>query len=167
MIPFTSGKINFNRDNRKVQFSQTGEFLLGIPRIFTDMYWSFLILIIAVDFLFTSCDTIAHKNIAEFKPNVILILVDDLGYSDVAYAGMKPEIQTPNIDKLRKYGMFIHFGLYSQLGGEWKGKQLDNYAEWIQANADIAAQEYTMLVTTFNPKKFDADLIAETAKNMD
>ena len=21
-----------------------------------------------------------------------------------------------------KYGMFIHFGLYSQLGGEWEGK---------------------------------------------
>ena len=64
-----------------------------------------------------------------------------------------------------KYGMFIHFGLYSQLGGEWKGEQVGKYAEWIQANADIAAQEYAMLVTTFNPKDFDADFIAETAKN--
>lgn len=63
-----------------------------------------------------------------------------------------------------KYGMFIHFGLYSQLGGEWQGKQPGKYAEWIQSNADIAAQEYTMLVTTFNPKNFDADFIAETAK---
>ncbi len=63
-----------------------------------------------------------------------------------------------------KYGMFIHFGLYSQLGGEWKGKQPGKYAEWIQSNADIAAQEYAMLVTTFNPKNFDADFIAETAK---
>ena len=63
-----------------------------------------------------------------------------------------------------KYGMFIHFGLYSQLGGEWKGKSIDHYAEWIQANADIAAQEYAMLATTFNPKDFDADFIAETAK---
>jgi hypothetical protein len=31
------------------------------------------------------------------------------------------------------YGMFIHFGLYSLLGGEWKGRQIDGYAEWIQA----------------------------------
>ncbi|SNZ00435.1 alpha-L-fucosidase [Flagellimonas pacifica] len=63
-----------------------------------------------------------------------------------------------------KYGMFIHFGLYSQLGGEWKGKTITHYAEWIQANADIAAQEYTMLTHTFNPKNFDADFIAKTAK---
>ena len=36
-----------------------------------------------------------------------------------------------------KYGMFIHFGLYSQLGGDWEGKTYKQYAEWIQANADI------------------------------
>ncbi len=63
-----------------------------------------------------------------------------------------------------KYGMFIHFGLYSQLGGEWEGKITGNYAEWIQANADIPAQIYTMLSSTFNPKDFDADFIAKTAK---
>ena len=63
-----------------------------------------------------------------------------------------------------KYGMFIHFGLYSQLGGVWKGKTIDHYAEWIQANADISAQEYAMLTHTFNPKNFDADFIAKTAK---
>ena len=63
-----------------------------------------------------------------------------------------------------KYGMFIHFGLYSQLGGIWKGKSYEGYAEWIQSNADIAAQEYAMLTATFNPKDFDADFIARTAK---
>ncbi len=63
-----------------------------------------------------------------------------------------------------KYGMFIHFGLYSQLGGVWQGKPYDGYAEWIQSNADIAAQEYAMLTATFNPKAFDADFIAKTAK---
>ena len=63
-----------------------------------------------------------------------------------------------------KYGMFIHFGLYSQLGGEWEGEISKNYAEWIQANEDIPAQVYAMLATTFNPKDFDADYIAKTAK---
>ena len=38
--------------------------------------------------------------------------------------------------KQAKYGMFIHFGLYSQLGGKWKGKVAEHYAEWIQANMD-------------------------------
>ncbi|NOR75305.1 MAG: alpha-L-fucosidase [Draconibacterium sp.] len=64
-----------------------------------------------------------------------------------------------------KYGMFIHFGLYSQLGGEWEGKIYDKYAEWIQANADIPTQVYAMLTSTFNPKDFDADFIAKTAKD--
>ncbi len=66
--------------------------------------------------------------------------------------------------KKAKYGMFIHFGLYSQLGGEWKGKIMPKYAEWIQAHADIAPQEYAMLTHTFNPKDFDADFVAQTAK---
>lgn len=35
------------------------------------------------------------------------------------------------------YGMFIHFGLYSQLGGVWQGKQVRGYAEWIQGNGNI------------------------------
>ena len=63
-----------------------------------------------------------------------------------------------------KYGMFIHFGLYSQLGGVWKDKPTDGYAEWIQATQDIASQEYAMLTHTFNPENFNADFIAETAK---
>ena len=63
-----------------------------------------------------------------------------------------------------KYGMFIHFGLYSQLGGVWEGNEPKGYAEWIQANADIPAQVYAMLTSTFNPKDFDADFIARTAK---
>lgn len=63
-----------------------------------------------------------------------------------------------------KYGMFIHFGLYSQLGGVWEGDTIDRYAEWIQANADIPAQVYALQTATFNPTKFDADYIAKTAK---
>ncbi|MEX0987358.1 MAG: alpha-L-fucosidase [Bacteroidales bacterium] len=63
-----------------------------------------------------------------------------------------------------KYGMFIHFGLYSQLGGVWQGDTIKEYAEWIQAHADITPQEYAMLTHTFNPTEFDADLIVSTAK---
>lgn len=31
-----------------------------------------------------------------------------------------------------KFGMFVHFGLYSSLGGVYNGKAIDGYAEWIQ-----------------------------------
>lgn len=38
------------------------------------------------------------------QPNIVFILVDDLGYSDVGYLGYKENLNTPNIDKLAKYG---------------------------------------------------------------
>ena len=55
-----------------------------------------------------------------------------------------------------QYGMFIHFGLYSHLGGEWKGEPVDWYAEWIQASKNIPRDEYAQIITTFNPVHFDA-----------
>lgn len=63
-----------------------------------------------------------------------------------------------------KYGMFIHFGLYSQLGGIYKGNDEGRYAEWIQANQQIPKSEYSKLIDTWNPEKFDADKIVKLAK---
>lgn len=62
------------------------------------------------------------------------------------------------------YGMFIHFGLYSELGGEWKGEAVDWYSEWIQASKDIPREEYALIADRFNPSEFDADFIVRTAK---
>lgn len=42
---------------------------------------------------------------AQQKPNVIFILADDMGYSDMSWQGSP--IQTPNLDKLREGGMFL------------------------------------------------------------
>jgi len=84
-------------------------------------------------------------------------------------AQIKPEA-LPDYNKrmqwfaVAEYGMFIHFGLYSQAGGVWKGQQIKKYAEWIQGNADIPRDEYAELLKTFNPAKFDADFIVRTAK---
>jgi alpha-L-fucosidase len=63
-----------------------------------------------------------------------------------------------------QYGMFIHFGLYSQLGGVWQGKPVGGYAEWIQDKAKIPRDEYAQLIKTFNPVKFDAERIVSAAK---
>ena len=63
-----------------------------------------------------------------------------------------------------KYGMFIHFGLYSQLGGEWKGEPVPWYAEWLQASKKVPREEYATVIKEFNPEKFDADFIVLTAK---
>jgi alpha-L-fucosidase len=65
----------------------------------------------------------------------------------------------------RKFGMFIHFGLYSQLGGMWEGKKIDNgYSEQIMANAPVAVDQYAATASSFNPAKFDADAIVALAK---
>ena len=52
------------------------------------------------------------------------------------------------------FGMFIHWGLYSQLG---KG-------EWIQHIAGIPKEEYVKLQDTFTASKFDGHKIARIAK---
>lgn len=66
--------------------------------------------------------------------------------------------------KEAKFGLFIHFGLYSQLGGVWKGEPQPRYAEWIMSTAMISREEYAEQIKTFNPKDFDADGIAKLAK---
>ena len=62
--------------------------------------------------------------------------------------------------------MFIHFGLYSELGGVWQGKNIDNgYSEQIMANAPIARDDYAALAKQFDPKRFDADAIVALARS--
>jgi len=63
-----------------------------------------------------------------------------------------------------QYGMFIHFGLYSVLGGEWQGEKVDWYSEWIPATKKITREEYAPLIHEFNPVDFDAEFLARTAK---
>ena len=53
-----------------------------------------------------------------------------------------------------RFGMFIHWGLYSQLG---KG-------EWIQHIGGIPKEEYVKLQDTFTASKFDGHKIARVAK---
>ncbi len=63
-----------------------------------------------------------------------------------------------------RFGMFIHWGLYSNPAGEWKGKKIGGIGEWIQRAAQIAPADYEKLKDIFNPVKFDADAWAKTAK---
>ncbi|MBQ7336074.1 MAG: alpha-L-fucosidase [Clostridia bacterium] len=67
--------------------------------------------------------------------------------------------------KEAQYGMMIHWGLYSLLGGEWNGQKItEKYAEWIQSNLAIPIREYEKLASAFNPVFFDAEQIVSLAK---
>ena len=41
----------------------------------------------------------------EMKPNVVIIMADDMGYFDISCYGS--DIQTPNIDRLAKEGLLL------------------------------------------------------------
>ena len=63
-----------------------------------------------------------------------------------------------------KFGMFIHWGIYSLPGGEWKGKKVSGYAEHLMRKEKISRTEYLQLARIFNPVKFNADEWVRTAK---
>ena len=63
-----------------------------------------------------------------------------------------------------KYGLFVHWGLYSILAGEYNGVKTDRIAEWIENNLDIPVEEYRALAARFNPSGFDADEFVRRAK---
>jgi alpha-L-fucosidase len=56
-----------------------------------------------------------------------------------------------------KFGMFIHWGLYSQLGGEWRDQHVSGGAEWIQKYLEIPSSQYSPLAKSFTAPQFDAD----------
>ena len=58
--------------------------------------------ILLISILITACNK-QKKNESKSRPNIIVIMADDLGYSDLGcYGG---EIETPNLDKLAKGGI--------------------------------------------------------------
>lgn len=64
-----------------------------------------------------------------------------------------------------KFGMFIHWGLYSLPAGEWDGKAYPGIGEWIMYKARIPLADYEALARRFNPVKFDAEAWAQLAQD--
>jgi len=59
-----------------------------------------------------------------------------------------------------RYGMFIHWGLYSAAEGLWKGEKLrylNNYAEWIRYRNRISKEEYGGLAERFVWDRIDPE----------
>ena len=58
--------------------------------------------------------------------------------------------------------MFVHWGVYSQIAGEWKGE--NKYSEFVMLNAKIPCREYEKVAATFNPINYDAEKWVKAAK---
>ena len=63
-----------------------------------------------------------------------------------------------------KFGIFIHWGLFAQSGGEWEGKRYFGISEWLMNRAKIPVTKYEKLATEFNPIKFNAQSWVDVAK---
>lgn len=75
---------------------------MTIIRSFSSFLFVCLLLLSSV-----SCKSTKQKEISSTKkkPNIVFIVVDDLGYSDLEYMNQKKGIKTPNINKLAKNGI--------------------------------------------------------------
>ncbi|MGA2500634.1 MAG: alpha-L-fucosidase [Tepidisphaeraceae bacterium] len=88
---------------------------------------------------------------------------------DQMWGDSKIKVGIENTDRVAlfrdgHYGMFIHWGLYSHLGGQWQGKTFYGIGEWIKRQMKIPDDQYMALAKEFNPAEFDAREIARIAK---
>jgi alpha-L-fucosidase len=65
--------------------------------------------------------------------------------------------------KKARFGLFIHWGLYSLLEGYWNGERSVNSAH-IQCRSGIPLAEYAALAEEFNPQQFNASYYAKLAR---
>jgi alpha-L-fucosidase len=97
----------------------------------------------------------------------------------VAPAG-KPQAQTAQTDRVEtkaqrdarmawwreaRFGLFIHWGVYSVPAGYYHGKPIAGIGEWIMNRAKIPMAEYQQFAKQFNPVKYNADDWVRAAKD--
>jgi alpha-L-fucosidase len=66
--------------------------------------------------------------------------------------------------KEARFGMFIHWGIYSVPAGVYKGKPIKGSGEWLMDHGKIPIPEYEEFAKQFNPQKFDAEEWVKIAK---
>ena len=88
-----------------------------------------------------------------------------------AEAGPTPAVETPEQHNARmrwwreaRFGMFIHWGIYSVPAGTWQGRQVPGIGEWIMNRGKIPVADYAQFAAQFNPVKYDADAWVRLAK---
>jgi len=121
-----------------------------------------------------------NKTNARFKRDFGLIVA---ALSALAVSGCRQPVRLPLIGHLLgekqeltkdermswwrgvRFGLFIHWGVYSVPAGEWKGRKIQGGGEWIMEQAKIPVSEYEHLAEQVNPVKFNAHEWVQIAKD--
>jgi len=64
-----------------------------------------------------------------------------------------------------RFGLFIHWGVYSVPAGTYNGERIDGIGEWILRRAEIPVAEYKSYARDFNPVNYDPKAWVKMAKD--
>jgi len=78
---------------------------------------------------------------------IFLFFISSFSYNQENYVPSKENLEAREWFKDARFGLFIHWGVYSVLGD----------GEWVMNNQNISIEEYEKLPSFFNPVYFDAE----------
>lgn len=78
------------------------------------------------------------------------------GQTHAATTAADPAAATLRKWQQARFGLFLHWGLYTVSEGEWKGQPIKG-AEFFMLNQRIPLKEYATLATNFNPTHYSPD----------
>lgn len=85
----------------------------------------------------------------------LLLLSSSICSAQNKYIPSKENLENREWFRDAKFGMFIHWGIYSMLAD----------GEWVLTNKSLNEEEYQKLADGFYPSKFNADEWVRIAKN--
>ncbi len=96
---------------------------------------------------------------------LVLLMVLVLPVATLAADSGQPVDERTQWFKDAKFGMFIHWGVYSMFAGSYQGKVVPSYGEWIMNRARIPIKEYKDMAAEFNPVNYDPEGWAQMAQD--
>tara|TARA_B000000475_G_scaffold47567_1_gene36467 strand:+ start:425 stop:2203 length:1779 start_codon:yes stop_codon:yes gene_type:complete len=115
------------------------------------------------------------------KKLIIILALLNIAYNDWVYAEMDSSLATykgPYEDETAeqrdarmawwrdaRFGLFIHWGVYSVPAGTHNGEQIENIGEWIMHYGKIPVSEYQQYAKEFNPVDYDPEAWVLMAKD--
>ena len=115
------------------------------------------------------------------KKLILILALLNIAYNDWVYAEMDSSLATykgPYEDETAeqrdarmawwrdaRFGLFIHWGVYSVPAGTHNGEKIENIGEWIMHYGKIPVSEYQQYAKEFNPVDYDPEAWVLMAKD--